>query len=83
MHRSPAGLDLAAQELVVLARLALALNELAHQFAQHLRRRAMGGLGLGHELGAQLGLMIVHLGAAASARGRPAAWSRIRFCATR
>jgi len=58
MHRSPAGLDLAAQELVVLARLALALNELAHQFAQHLRRRAMGGLGLGHELGAQLGLQL-------------------------
>ena len=46
-HRSPAGFDLAAQELVVLARLALALNELAHQLAQHLRRRAMGRLGFG------------------------------------
>jgi hypothetical protein len=49
-------LDFAAQELVIFSRLALTLNEFAHQFSYHLRRRSVGRLGLSHELVAQLGL---------------------------
>jgi glutaminyl-tRNA synthetase len=34
------------------------VDSIAHQLAQHLRRRAMGRLGFGHKLGAQLRLQL-------------------------
>jgi hypothetical protein len=54
----PSHYNLAAHELVVLARLTLPLHELAHQFTQDLRGRSMGSLCLGHELGTQLWLQL-------------------------
>jgi DNA invertase Pin-like site-specific DNA recombinase len=43
---------------VVFPSLALALNELAHELAQHLRRRAVSRFGFRHELCAQFGFQL-------------------------
>ncbi len=56
LHRGPRRFHFSAQELVVLARLALALDKLPHQFTGDLGRRPVGGLGFGHEGLSQLGL---------------------------
>jgi len=50
--------DLGTQKAVVLTGLPLTLDELTRQFAHHLRRRAVAGLGLGHEGVAQFRLQL-------------------------
>lgn len=51
-------INFALQELIVLSRVLLSLNEFTHHFSYDLRCRTMGGFAFSHELVAKLWLKL-------------------------